>query len=429
MFFVSFRTTEAIPSSHLDFTNTTELANSDALLQIRISDEAQPLKTASVWGPIGAEAVLAQCYPEEISLFYQTFDVIAARNEGLEYANTLQNHGITVLMARDVLADTLKPKPVGKQEIISGMIKKAKAAQDTFGTNVENLPDLVRTLIELDIDRYGEQKALTLNYTLSSRARLPLGNSLYGRDQMNVLFGQRVVSRMAKPIRRGEVGLYELIYKDTLIPHAIINIPQNETFEGGDAYIHQNYVWVGVGTRTTLGAAIKIYEELQPELDEYGLRFAIVQDENPYNRPFSSQQDFMHLDTFSNPTGKKDIAVCTQEAIRRKVKLIQSIDGKIRVEDSGLSFIDYLEHIVKENEIMEISAEEQSNFGCNFLLIGEENGGNTTILVPMESNTDINNSLTRRGKTVEYVNLYQSTRGYGAAHCMTGQLLRSPYYG
>lgn len=246
---------------------------------------------------------------------------------------------------------------------------------------------------------------------------------------MNVLLGQRVVASMAKDIRKPEVELYERVYGDYLTQHDPIRVGSGETFEGGDAYVHQGYVWVGVGVRTTLGAALEIYEALKPDLDEYGFKFAVVQDDNPFGRPFSQQQNFMHLDTFSNPTGRKDIAVSREEASRRRVRLVSSFEGRTIIEDTQLSFIDYLEHRVKEDNILVISEEEQRQFGCNFLMLGEFNGGVATILSSLDSNTGINNTLRRLGKQVVPVNLYQSTGGYGSAHCMTGQLLREAVYG
>ena len=72
-----------------------------------IYDESHPLKSAVIWGPIGAEAVLAQLFPEEKSLFFQTFDVPAARQESIDYQKTLESFGVHVISARDHLAKIL----------------------------------------------------------------------------------------------------------------------------------------------------------------------------------------------------------------------------------------------------------------------------------------------------------------------------------
>lgn len=392
-------------------------------IQIGIFDEAEQLKTAATWGPIGAEAVLAQCYPESISLFYQSFNVLAARQEGLNYAATLQNHGIQIIMVRDLLAESIKPAPLKKTEIISAMTDKAKAVQDQYGTNVPGCIDLITSLVGQDIARYGEEKALGLNKALSLDPQLPLGNSLYGRDHMNVLLDTRIVSSMAKHIRRHEVGLYELVYQQHLAPHKTSVIPSGETFEGGDAYIHNGTVFVGVGTRTTLGAAIKIYHTLKPQLEQYGYKFAVVEDENPFGKSFREQQDSMHLDTFSNPVGRKEMAVCVEEARKRRIKFLTVTNGSLVISDGFGSFIDYLEKT--EDNIVRIPKAEQTEFGCNFLLKGEDLNGDCTIFVPLQSNTDTNNQLEKLGKKIVHTDLFESTRGYGAAHCMTGQLRRS----
>lgn len=398
-----------------------------SLQNFGIFDESHPLKSAVIWGPIGVEAVLAQMLPENKSLFFQSFDVPAARVEGINFSAVLQQFGVTVITARDHLANALLQAHTDggltKQALVSRLLSKTRAFRTVFSTPKGGEEDAIVNLLEQDIERYGLDQALTLNDKLCNRSRLPMGNLLYARDQMNVLLGQRIVASMAKDIRKPEVGLYERVYNDYLTPHNPIMIPSGETFEGGDAYVHQKHVCVGVGPRTTIGAALSIYDALKPELDEYGFKFAVVCDDDPFGRPFSEQQNFMHLDTFSNPTGTKDIAVCMEEARRRKVRLISSFGGQAIVIDTQLSFIDYLEHTVQENHITVIPEDEQRQFGCNFLLLGETDGI-ATILAPLDSNTVINNQLRNMGKRVIPVDLYQSTKGYGAAHCMTGQLLR-----
>ncbi len=393
-----------------------------------IFDESHLLKSAVVWGPVGAEAVLAQLFPEEKSLFFKEFDVPAARQEGINYQETLRSWGVEVISARDHLAKILGrvnlEVTLDKRKVESELLSQSRAIRMVFGGPNRGLGGTIVHLLEEDIKLYGERDALALNHILCRTERLPLGNLLYARDQMNVLLGQRVVSSMAKEIRKPEVLLYEQVYNAHLVDHEPIKIPSGETFEGGDAYIHQGHVWVGVGTRTTMGAALKIYEGLKGDLRRHDLKFAVVRDEDAFNRPFSEQQAFMHLDTFSNPTGKKDIAVCLEEATRRKILLVGSIGESTVIKDTRLSFIDYLEHEVKEDNIVVISKGEQQDFGCNFLLLGEYDDGRTVILVPLQSNTDTNNQLRRLGKEVVLTDLYQSTRGYGAAHCMTGQLLR-----
>ncbi len=392
-------------------------------VEVGIWDEADTLQTASVWGAVGAEAVIAQCYPESISLFYQSFNVIAARQEGVNYAQILRDHGIKVLMIRDLLAESLKPKSLTKDKVISDMTTKARDVQTAYNTHIPKVDELIVGLVEQDINRYGSERALTLNHTLTVSPKLPLGNSIYSRDQMIILLGTRIASTMAKPIRAGEVGLYETVYKDHLAPHKVVHVPKGETFEGGDAYIHNGTVFVGVGTRTTMGGAISIYETLKVQLEEHDLSFAVVEDEAPFDKPFSQQQESMHLDTFSNPIGRKEIAVCVEEASKRRVKFLSTLDGQLVMRDGFGSFIDFLERT--EDHILTVSKAEQRGFGCNFLLQGVTADGGCTVFVPLKDNTETNSRLEKLGKRVIHTDLFESTRGYGAAHCMTGQLFRS----
>jgi len=111
-----------------------------------------------------------------------------------------------------------------------------------------------------------------------------------------------------------------------------------------------------------------------------------------------------------------------EEAQRRKIRFLNTVNGTTAISNGLGSFIDYLEKT--EDNIAVISEEEQKGFGCNFLLKGENPDGDCTIFVPLRMNTETNNQLERMGKKLVYTNLLESTKGYGATHCMTGQLLR-----
>jgi arginine deiminase len=223
---------------------------------------------------------------------------------------------------------------------------------------------------------------------------------------------------MKKDIRKPEVELYEFVYKTLFDSEVSFHLPSKETFEGGDAYIHDKTIYIGVGSRTTIGAAIAIYENLKDEIQERKYSFALVIDEDATNRSFVDQMNFMHLDTFSNPVGHRQIAVCLNEAKLRKIKLLKTVGSKTTIIETNKSFLDYL--FEDGQEIISIPEEEQQTFGCNFLAIN-----NTDILVPLKTNKKTIEGLEEVGKKIHYVHLDESTKGFGAAHCMTGQLLRA----
>lgn len=413
---------------------------------IGIFNETDRLRAVTLWGPLGTEALLAQLYPERISCFLEEMDVPQARKESATFAATLQKMDVQTACARDRLAYSLPLQEGNTDQLISSLIKKAHEIETQYPEQIEKrveklmvdidpsdtqfsreemrqrviagLDNDIRRLVREDVTRYGEAAAIALNKAICLDTKLPLGGALYARDPMNVLLGTRFVSRMTFPIRQPEIEFYEQAY-DTILPantqEAVI--PEGETFEGGDAYIHNGTVYVGVGVRTTRGGAEFIYKTLKPQLDAHGLQFAIIEDEHPETRVQEEAMDFMHLDTFSGPIGDKEIAVCDEEAVRRRVKYLETgEDGAVVVVDTGKNF---LQHLQEMEDVVIIPRHEQRGFGCNFLAIDDN-----TIILPSAKNTETIAQLEKRGKNILVVDLFQITRGYGAAHCITGQLRR-----
>lgn len=400
---------------------------------IGIFNETDRLRRAAVWGPIGAEAVLAQLYDPSVSLFFDKMDVVGARSEAERFAATLNGLGVQTESVRDRFTAKLpETAQMNSSQLKVELFKKAAriAAEELYkplqpgetrrDIDMNNVKQQIDTLVDADIARYGEGRAINLNQKLCLDHELPLGALLFARDQMNVLLGTRFVSRMKKPIRQPEVGLYEVVYADIIgkdTPTAVI--PNGETFEGGDAYVHNGVVYVGVGPRTSQGAAEFMYKTLRKDLQARGMQFAMVVDPDPEGRPQNEQMDFMHLDTFSGPIGDREIAVCQEEAQRRRVIYLESNRlGRIVPRDSGQSF---LEHVtMKDDKVVVIPREEQQTFGCNFLALDEK-----TLLLPLGSNEVTTQRLRDAGKEIIILDLEESTKGYGAAHCMTGQLNRT----
>jgi|GEM_PF-1133461 len=407
--------------------------------RIGIYNETDKLRSAALWGPIGAEAVLAQVLPPGKSLFYEAMDVVIAREEAAKFAATLEGLGVQTVSVRDRVAAKLSEKPaLTPLDLKVQLLAKAArfAAEDLYRPleidpatgelekrreiDLNDISRQIGTLVDADIERYGVGRGVNINQKLCLDEELPLGNSIYARDQMNVLLGTRFVSRMKKPIRGKEVDIYESVYADILGPDTpTAVIPKGETFEGGDAYVHNGTVYVGVGPRTSQGGAEFIYKTLHKQLEAQGLKFAMVVDPDPEGRPQNEQMDFMHLDTFSGPIGDREAAVCEEEAKRRRVIFLEtSRFGRLVRIDTGKNFLEHL--IDTEDNVIRIPKEEQQEFGCNFLALDQN-----TLLVPLGTNTSAISQFEAAGKTVIDLDLKESTRGYGASHCMTGQLRRA----
>lgn len=392
--------------------------SSSTIGNIGVHNETDRLRFATTWGPVGAEAVLVQLLPIDTSLFLKEgMDVEKARKEGLAYSDYLRSQGVEVFHARDILARVLPQDSIDRNAVINGLMQQTRLFQNQYGLdprfNGRSALDVAMDLLDQDIARYGEGEALALNSALALNPETPMGNTVFARDQMNVVLKTRFVSRMAKPNRRPEVPLYEKVYEEILGDHDTTEIPEGETFEGGDAYVHKGIVYVGIGARTSPGAALFMYTHLRPQLEAQNLRFAVVED--PERRDTAV---FLHLDTFSNPIGPEQVVVCTSEATRRAVGFVRTdTDGNVGIEYTGDNFIEHLER--EGNDVIEISETEQALFGCNFLTVDANR-----ITFPRADNDTTADRLQAAGKIVDVIDLEENTNGNGAAHCMTGQLRR-----
>lgn len=380
-----------------------------------IPTETGKLRTVAMWGPFSTEAVLAQLYPADVSLFLKNMDVKKAREEIRQFQGLLRERGVNVVEVKAELAKIIEPQDLSKDEILAKLYEKAKSIKVTYGTNGLNGDSLsaiqadLNFALQTDINEYGEAPALAMTKMLCLDHQFPLGNIIYARDQSNVVFGHRIVSNMAKSIREPEVQLYEKVYSQILSPEKIIEIPKGENFEGGDLIVHRGTVYVGVGPRTSLGAAIHIFKSLKASHPD--IKFAIVKKEGSDQSSFQEQQETMHLDTYAMPAGEHAFAVCDDEGNKRRVSLIEiSENGEIIVKPTGKSLIEYLK--AESYNILSVPKAEQKTFGCNFVLLDSD-----TILVPGDYNRNIIDQLQASGKLIVNANLRELGKASGNAHC------------
>lgn len=413
-------TSESRPSSH----QTKEIP---LLSEVGVFDELDPLRRVAIWGEPGPETALAKILPHEKSLFYDDMNVMRARDEITTYTGILEDNGVEVLHVRDYIADTAKVPDMSVDEIKKALVQRGfEILRDH---PVEKYPEQkgkeikfeaeVEALFDQDVSKYGEDKAKALAKALSLNGQLPLGNSLYARDQMNVLGEQMVISSMKEPIRQPEVPYFKEFYKTRGVSK-IIELPEGSefSFEGGDAYIVDGVVYMGVAYRTSEEAAKFIYGKLAKELKDNGFKFAMVVNDKVKSLPHEERQKIMHIDTWSFFFGDRQVLLLPNEAANRSVVILeQDANGNI-IENPQGNYIDYL---LKQGYVVHyVSSEEQKEFACNNIALDKK-----TIIVPIETNQESIKTLEKAGQKVIKVDLFNITRGYGAAHCITGTLLRS----
>ena len=401
-------------------------------VEIGVYDELDPLRKVALWGEPGPETALAKLYPYQISLFLEkdeSMDVMEARREMTNYTGILVDNGVSVLHVRDHLAKTLPIPNKTVAEARIDLVESGKSILETYpeekypeqrGKKEQFEAEVLATFND-DIAKYGERGALALAYSLSLNGNLPLGNMIYARDPMNVIGDAMIISNMKKPIRKAEVPFYRDFYRD----HGIRNmhdLPQlgGYTFEGGDAYVIDKTVYIGVGSRTSPKAAIDIFKAYKNHPSMHDYKFVMVKQEQPPRdlKSYQAAQDVMHIDTWSFFFGDKHVLINPTESKRRRVILL-SIDqqGKVVETDLG-NYYDYLKSI--GYTIHDLKDDAQKDFGANNLALDRK-----TVIISKSTNPDVTQTLKDNGQTVIEASLEHITRGYGGTHCVTGQLSRT----
>lgn len=387
-----------------------------------IIDETNRLKESALYGDIGIEAILAQLYPPEVSLFLDHMNVIEARKEASFLIRALEKYGVKVTQIRPLIADKIKRTSSFKlhaEEVLEGILAQvtalsAKAPQPyplTFYI------DQIRTLFQQDVEKYGLEIATKLNYHLSLSPQLPLGNMLFARDHMNIVGNTRIIANFKNEIRKKEAEIYQEIYGELFPKQRTIRLESDETFEGGDLFVHNQTIFIGVGPRTNMKAAKRIFSELQKDPAVKNFRFVIAQESNGKSKCHKEKMDYMHIDMWSYPIGNKQMMLVPEEAGNRNTVILVMQNEMVFEKNLNKSFLQFLEE--NDYEIIEITPEEQNDFGCNNLCLDEN-----TLITPINGNHSVTNKLRKLGKNIITVNLKESTKGYGAAHCMTGQIER-----
>jgi len=221
--------------------------------RVSIYNEIDRLKEMLVWGEPGCEALLGQLLSKSKSLFLSFYQVTEARNEFRHMQGLIEQAGVKVIRVKDAYAALLKNKhipdlPATLQELQAKLLARADVFFETYreekrtelaseGMKVtpeeiflEVKHDIQEVLAE-DLQTYGEEIAIKLNYVLCLAHELPISNIVYGRDQSNALGDHIVLSVMRWDIRKPEVEILGTPYfrlstsSFRLTPQAFFTLP------------------------------------------------------------------------------------------------------------------------------------------------------------------------------------------------------------
>lgn len=181
---------------------------------------------------------------------------------------------------------------------------------------------------------------------------------------------------MAHDVRRGEETTFiDYLEKEQVTYTNLIG----DKIEGGDVFIDQNTIYVGVSNRTNENA-ISHLQSLLPTFDVIEV-------------PFTDK--YLHLDCVFNILSPEDALIFPNEIEKNKVELLSS-----------------------RYNLIEVNEEEQATLGTNVLSIGEKR------VLSLPINKDVNQKLRERGFHVIEVDITEIIKSGGAFRCCTLPLIR-----
>lgn len=208
---------------------------------------------------------------------------------------------------------------------------------------------------------------------LSPVAQLP--EQVFTRDIGFVIGECAFLSNMYHPIRQQETWEAEKFWEERGLTFQRLQ----SHIEGGDLFVDEETIWLGVGGRTLREAA----KELQSRLPEH----EVV--------PIEMRAEYLHLDCVFNVVAP-DIALVYREAIPPML----------------------LDRLKRRYELVAVTEHEQFCMGTNMLSLGDGK------VVSQPQNQRINESLLRLGLDVLEVDISEIIKSGGAFRCMTFPLRR-----
>jgi len=396
--------------------------------EVGVWSEIAPLRKLIIWGEPGCETALGQLLPQNESLFLENFDVAIGRGEYIRMKQMFLDQGVELVVVKDAYAKVVERQhfpsaPKSLQELERKMIERAIELYEKHHIgNLEKIIDWIPGFLAADMESYGEDSAIKLNWILSLAGEKPMSNLFYARDQSNVIGDRIVMSKMRYPIRVPEVELYRQAYEQLGLGSLTFMTSQG-TIEGGDTMIWGDTCYIGVAVRTSREAVEEIYRGIGKRLEEKGIKMAIVENQELVelnkklgDNPTDDDMNSMHLDTFWTPLGPDTALACMEEVSMRSIAFVSKKDGRMVFEEAE-NFAQYMER--RGFKVINVTRQEQHDYSTNLLHLG-----NGTVIVPLEKNERVINELRKIGLNVLTPDIKELVGGYGAVHCMTASLVR-----
>jgi len=368
------------------------------------------------------------------SLFEKPVNIDRIVEQHQKFKDVMREHGAKVVDVRDILmmdvdkyvdarvaledmaASCLTYKLREGLDIKSISTEEKMFIGDTYKAKVlkamspDQLVDIIMTNPTVCIMPSHRDTGFTATYSFE-----PLSNIVFTRDQQITTKKGIVMARMAGIQRQKEVKIMKFVHAKLGL-NVIGDIPEEGRLEGGDFFACGDLCMIGVGLRSN---QIAMDYMMSNDLLGYN-RVAIVKDE------LEVSQDRMHLDTYFTILSRTAV-VMLEDIIGENSPTRRYVDEYVRKDENSpyvlvQKDVEFAKYIESEGySIIPVPGSWQLQYGCNCLNLGND----TVLCVHPETARLIAHSKCYTGKVV-YLDFSAITSMYGAAHCASQVVRRTP---
>ncbi len=379
----------------------------------------------------GEELALGMLHPHA-ALYESYFNIEKSQAEHQNYVAELEKRGIKTMLVRDVLMEGCldeNGETIESEETkalrrlafdvlrydVSGLSVEKQGLQNDYkkecvaSLSASELVDVVIMQPTIRLMETEHNTGVSARYEYN-----PLMNLFYTRDQSITTSKGVIMCKMNSSQRRNECEIIKFCYAKIGITPVAEIVGDSAFMEGGDFLITEGCSYIGCGMRTTQQAINQLLDQ-----DAFGTDEVVVVNDRRF------YQAEMHLDTYFNIIDK-DLVTLGQERMEAVVgdnkylsadvwrKNGEGVYEKMREE---VSFVELLKE--KGMNIISVTPEDQARLANNFLTVAPR-----TIMAVDGQSEEFKQILKNHGVEVTWLPLWNLTKGYGAAHCMTQVIYR-----